>query len=282
MTSDSYQISTGPLMPDSTADTYALSARHYDAAYAAAHLVDVPFYLDLARRIGGPVLEIGCGTGRVLLPIARAGTQIHGLDNSSAMLDVLKEKLEREPKEIRRRVTLHTGDMRHTRLDRKFPLVTIPFRPLQHMHTIDDQLAALRTAAFHLSDEGKLAFDVFYPKFDSLLSGIGEERFEMEWPVEGKPGAIIRRFYRKDSIDKILQSFSGTFLYRFFEGDWLVHEETAPLHMTWYTYPQMRALFALAGLEVVEEYGSFAKAPLDNAATEMIFVLTKLENPNHR
>lgn len=257
------------------ADAYDISAKHYDAAYAAAELVDMPFYVDLAREIGGPVLEIGCGTGRVLLPIARAGIEIHGLDQSPAMLDVLKAKLASEPEEIRRRVTLHAGDMRHARLGRKFPLVTIPFRPLQHMHTIVDQLAALRTAVLHLSDEGKLAFDVFYPKFDSLLSEIDEERFEMEWAVEGKPGTIIRRFYRKDSVDKIHQSFSGTFIYRSFEGDRLVHEETAPLHMTWYMYPQLRALFLLVGLEIVEEYGSFAKAPLDNAATEMIFVLRK-------
>ncbi len=262
-------------IPESALDTYALSARYYDAAYAAANLVDASFYLALAQEIGGPVLEIGCGTGRVLLPIARARVEIHGLDKSPAMLAVLNQKLAREPDEVRRRVTLHSGDMRTVHLDRRFPLVTIPFRPLQHMHTIEDQIAALRTAALHLNDEGRLAFDVFYPKSDLLFSGVGEERLEMEWPVDGKPGMIVRRSYRKGSIDKVHQIFSGTFLYRTFEGHRLLCEETAPLHMTWYTYPQLRALFLLAGLEVVEEYGSFTKAPLDNSATEMIFVLKK-------
>lgn len=256
-------------------DTYELSARYYDAAYAAIDLVDVSFYLDLAREIGGPVLEIGCGTGRVLLEIARSGIEIHGLDQSPAMLEVLKAKLERESLEVRDRVTLHSGDMRSARLNKQFSLVIIPFRPLQHMHTVEDQLAALRTAAAHLGDDGRFAFDVFYPKFDTAFSGIGEERFEMEWPVDGKPGTIIRRFFRKEFIDKIHQSFGGTFLYRTFEGDQLVREETAPLHMTWYMYPQLRALFLLAGLEVVEEYGSFAKAPLDNSGVEMIFVVKK-------
>ena len=97
----------------------------------------------------------------------------------------------------------------------------------------------------------------------------------MEWPVEGKPEQIIRRYYRKDAIDKIHQNFTGTFIYRMFEGDRVVHEETAPLHMTWFLYPELHALFRLAGLEVLEEYGSFARAPLDNAAAEMIFILRK-------
>jgi SAM-dependent methyltransferase len=256
-------------------DIYSLSARHYDSAYDAAHLVDAPFYIELAKQIGGPVLEIGCGTGRVLLPIARAGIEIHGLDQSPAMLGVLNGKLDREPEEVRRRVRLHTCDMRTSRLDRKFALVTIPFRPLQHMHTLNDQIAALRTAAHHLRDDGRFAFDVFYPNFHSLLAGIGEERFEMEWLVEGQSKQIIRRYYRKDAIDKIRQSFSGTFIFRTFEEDHVVHEETAPLHMTWYLYPQLRALFCLAGLEVVEEYGSFSKEPLDNSSSEIIFILKK-------
>jgi SAM-dependent methyltransferase len=265
-----------------TTDFYAISARHYDPAYGAIDLVDVPFYLDLAREIGGPVLEIGSGTGRVLLPIARAGIEIHGLDLSRAMLEVLEAKLQREQEEIRSRITLHAGDMRSARLSREFALIIMPFRPFQHMHTMKDQLAALRTARVHLREGGRFAFDVFYPKFDSLLSGIGEERFEMEWPVDGKPGTIIRRFYRKDSVDKIHQSFSGAFVYRWFEGDRMIREETAPLHMTWYLYPELRALLALAGLEVEQEYGSFAKSALNNESTEMIFVVRKGQELSRR
>jgi hypothetical protein len=80
---------------------------------------------------------------------------------------------------------------------------------------------------------------------------------------------------RKESFDKIHQSFSATFIFRTYEGDKLVLEETEPLKMSYYTYPHLRALFMLAGLEPLEEYGSFAKTPLDNAAEQMIFVLGK-------
>ena len=257
-------------------DSYAVSAKYYDGAYAAKpDLVDLPFYLDLAKQVGGPVLEVACGTGRVLLPIARVGVEIHGVDNSSPMLQVLRAHLEEEPDEVRRLVTISEGDMRTFRLEREFALVTIPFRPMQHMYTVPDQVAALKTAAAHLAPDGILAFDVFYPKFDLMFSGIGEEILEMEWPLRSDPTKIVRRFFRKDSVDKVNQVFGLTFLFRTYQGDQLVAEEAESLKLGYYTYPHLRALFVLASLEPVEEYGSFAKTPLDNSAQQMIFVLRR-------
>lgn len=259
--------------------TYEVSAKYYDAAYAVkADLIDLPFYLELAKKSGGPVLEIGCGTGRVLLPIARAGIEVHGVDNSKAMLGVLKKRVASEGPSVRRRVHVHRGDMRKFRLKKRFALVMFPFRPLQHMHTLEDQLAALRTAAFHLDRGGRLAFDVFYPKYEMIFSGIGQEFPEMEWPAAGKPGMIVRRFFRKDSVDKIKQAIYITFLYRTYQGDSIVQEESERLVMTYYTYPHLQALFALAGLEPVAEWGSFAKTPIDNHADQLIFILKKSES----
>jgi SAM-dependent methyltransferase len=260
-------------------DSYVISAKHYDAAYALLAekqmLADAPFYVDLAKRSGGTVLEIGCGTGRVLLRIAREGIAVEGLDNSPPMLGILREHLNAESPGVRSKVKLHQGDMRDFRLGRTFPLVIIPFRPLQHMYTQTEQLAALQVAAGHLSDSARLAFDVFYPRFELIPNGIGEEILELEWRVEGKPPKMVRRYFRKDSYDKIAQTFRGTFLFRTYERETLVNEETEPLKMSYYTYPQMLGLFAMAGLEIVEEYVTFNKTPLDNKATEMIFVLKK-------
>ena len=260
----------------SAPDSYTVSAKYYDAAYAAKpDLVDMPFYLNLAKRIGGPVLELGCGTGRVLLPTARASVAIHGVDNSPPMLQVLRTYLEQEERDVRDRVWIYEGDIRSLRLDHKFPLVTIPFRPLQHMYTVEDQVKALQTAAYHLQDNGILALDVFYPKFEKLVGGIGEELLELEWPLRSDPARVMRRYFRKESIDTVHQTFSATFVFRTYEGEKLISEEREPLKMSYYTYPHMRALFLLAGLDVVEEYGSFAKAPLDNDATDMIFLLKR-------
>ena len=257
-------------------ESYAVLAKYYDGAYAAMKdLVDVPFYVDLAKRVGGPVLEIACGTGRVLLPIARAGVPIMGLDNSLPMAQVLKQNIEREPDEVRQRIQFSQGDMRDFRLEKKYPLVIIPFRPMQHMQTVEDQLRALTTAASHLRPDGLLTFDVFYPKFEVLLAKIGEEILEIEWTDPTAPNRVVRRYYRKDAVDKIRQVFSLTFLLKTYEQDRLILAESESLTMSYYTYPHLRALFLLAGLETVEEYGSFAKAPLDNSSAEMIFLLKK-------
>jgi SAM-dependent methyltransferase len=133
-------------------DSYSVTAKYYDGAYAAKQdLVDLPFYLELAEQTVGPILEVACGTGRVLLPIARKGIKIHGVDNSRPMLEILQNHLAREVTEVRERVTLHEGDMRDFRLGAQFPLVIIPFRPMQHMHTVEDQVCALTSAASHLS-----------------------------------------------------------------------------------------------------------------------------------
>jgi len=257
-------------------DSYSVTAKHYDGAYAAKQdLVDLPFYLELAEQTAGPILEMACGTGRVLLPIARKGIEIHGVDNSRPMLKILENSLAREPRDVRQRVTLHEGDMRDFRLGAQYPLVIIPFRPMQHMHTVEDQVSALTSAALHLSHKGILAFDVFCPKFDVIASRIGEEVLEFEWNPNPDSPEIVRRYFRKDSVDKILQVFYFTFIYRTLRARELILEETEAFQLSYFTYPHLRALFLLAGLEPVAEYGSFAKAPLDNKSEQMIFLLRK-------
>jgi SAM-dependent methyltransferase len=261
-------------------DYRQVSAKYYDEAYATkVDLDDQKFYVEMAKASAkaseGPVLELACGTGRILLPIAREGIPIHGIDSSLPMLNVLRDKLAQELKDVQELVAVSHGDIRNFRSNREYPLVIIPFRPLQHMYTVEDQLAALQTAAFHLEREGNLVFDVFYPKYESLNSKIGEELLELEWTPKSDPGKVVRRYIRKESADKINQNFAATFIFRTYQGEKLVQEETEPLRLSYYTYPHLRALFLLTGLEIVEEYGSFERTPLDNQAEQMIFVLKK-------
>jgi hypothetical protein len=139
------------------------------------------------------------------------------------------------------------------------------------MFTVADQVAALRSAAAHVAKGGILAFDVFYPKFERLPQKIGEEQLEVEWSPASE--TIIRRYYRKDALDKVNQALSLTFIFRTYRNEQLICEESESLKMSYYTCPHLRALFLMADLEPIAEYGSFAKTPLDNTAEEMIFLL---------
>ena len=255
-------------------DPYSLGAKHYDAAYSVKEdLVDRDFYLDMATEYGGPVLEFGCGTGRITLPMARLGIDVTGMDASHSMLEVLRGKRANEPADVRRRVRIARGDFRSHCLTDRFSLVVIPFRPMQHMYTIDDQLAALKNAGRHLAAGGVLAFDVFNPRFDKLLSDDNEEYLELEWPAEDGNGLTIRRYFIKDEFDPVNLVFSGRFIFRLYNGDQVLSEEAEPFKMSVYTYPHIKALIYAAGLETVAEFGSFDRKPIGPDMPEMIFVL---------
>jgi hypothetical protein len=191
------------------------------------------------------------------------------------MLDVLRKKVAQEPKEVRELVSVHEGDIRSFRSNTKYPLLIMRYGSLHHMLAVTDQVAALETAAFHLEPEGTLAFDVFHPRWTSIPAAIGEEVLEHEWTPKSDPGKIIRHYIRRESADKIHQTVRSTFIYRIYEGGKLIQEETAPFQTSYYSYPHLRALFMLAGLEVVEEYGSFDRRLLNNNSDRMILMVRK-------
>ena len=112
---------------------YGGTAAYYDLAPIYIERRDKDFYLARARQAHGPVLEIGCGTGRVLLPIARAGVDMTGMDASPEMLEICRRRLQSEGLSS----TTILADMRNFQLGSRFALVTIPFRPFQHLFDPD-------------------------------------------------------------------------------------------------------------------------------------------------
>ncbi len=143
-------------------------AQHYDHDYAALRQVeDVPFYMAQAIDAGGPCLEAGCGTGRVLLPIARAGVEITGVDPSATMRAMLRAKLRREPADVAARVRVVDGHFGALGVDGPFALVTVPFRAFMHVPDSASQRTAFTELARVLAPGGRLILDVF--DFDAEL-----------------------------------------------------------------------------------------------------------------
>lgn len=233
---------------------------------------DVAFYCELARERGGPVLELGAGTGRTLLPIARAGTEIHGLDTSARMLASLRERLAKEPAPVRALVTIAEGDMREFVLDRRFCVVQIPFRGFLHNRTRDEQLRCLRACRQHLVPGGVLAFSVFHPSIEIMganagaFSGVWRWRGERPTPDGGRVALSECTTY--DTPNQLL---SARLRYEKFDARGRL--EFAHLHglELAYLYPgDIRGLLGEAGFGEVDIEGGFDGAPFTDDRQELI------------
>jgi SAM-dependent methyltransferase len=175
-------------------EEYSFIADLYDHVGLYRDRPDVAFFVEAATAAGSPVLEVGCGTGRVLIPTARAGVDIVGLDLSPHMLAVCRQRLQEEPEAGRGRVRLVEADMRDFDLGSRFTLATIPFRPFQHLLTVEDQLSCLGCIHRHLIDDGVLILDLFNPSLDWLVNKpIGEELDEEPEFVTPDGRRVVRR-----------------------------------------------------------------------------------------
>lgn len=187
-------------------------AEFYDSVVPYCERQDIDFFVEKAQGSGGPVLELGCGTGRVLIPTARAGIEIVGLDGSPFMLSVCKRKLSSQPESVQSKVTgLVQGDMRSFELERKFSLVTIPFRPFQHLLTVEDQLSCLLSIRRHLVAGGKLILDVFNPSLPLLADEqyLREHGEEPEFTTDDGRKVVRRaRIVSRDYFNQITHNES--------------------------------------------------------------------------
>jgi SAM-dependent methyltransferase len=257
-------------MADSSYDDIPGFGVLYDGVPAYAQRKDAAFYLAEAERSGGCVLELGCGTGRILLPIARAGQAITGLDGSAEMLARLRAKLADEPEEVRERVTLHRGDVRGFDLGARFDLVIAPFRIIQHQVTIDDQLAFLDAVARHLAPGGRFVFDAFNPKFSALVAADGTE-YDDTPERELPDGRRFRRTARVKRVRWIDQVSEVELIYHLADrpgAPWRRYVQA--FDMRWFLRAELVHLLARAGFRVVSIDGDFGGEPLEDGSPELL------------
>ncbi|HEX4745542.1 MAG TPA: class I SAM-dependent methyltransferase, partial [Gaiellaceae bacterium] len=151
---------------------------------------DVGFYVDEALASGGPVVELAVGTGRIAIPVARAGIDVIGVDTSPGMLSVAREAAEAAG--VADRVDLRLGDLRTPPVAERVPLVLCPFRSLLHMETEAEKLRALRAAHALLEPDGRFVFDVFAPSREDI------EQTHDRW-LEREPGIWERAVWDETS-----------------------------------------------------------------------------------
>jgi SAM-dependent methyltransferase len=235
--------------PYARADLYDLLFRDF--------AIDLEFYRAAARASGGAVLDVGCGTGRLLLPFLAEGLDVDGLDSSPEMLERLR--MNAAAKGLSPRVTL--GDMRAFRMSRRYACVMIPFNAFAHSLSAEEQLDTLRGCHEHLLPGGRLVFDVFSATPAMTAEPVTPPVLEIEvaHPRTGLPV----RLYDSRRLDVATQIQHSQMEIHELDAAGAVARVTRSVALVRWVYPsEMELLLRLAGFARWEIAGGFDGAPL--------------------
>lgn len=232
----------------------------YDPAHRERDLGDESFYLELAMTADGPVLEVGCGTGRIYLELLRAGVDADGFDISDGMLRVLEEKAE----EAELDAFVWRDDMREFEAPRAYDLIIIPFRTFLHNLTVEGQVATLERCRAALAPGGRLALNVFTPDFDYICETYGQPD---SWTFihEGDEYRVTDVTDFVDEVEQVIASTRSVTR----NGREI---STAAFELSMISRREFELLFRATGWSDWSFYGGFGGADLETADQEMVIV----------
>ncbi len=241
----------------------------YDSVYSYVR-DDIPFYVEEALAAAGPVLELGCGTGRVTIPIAEAGIDITGVELSTAMLDVARRKAAAMSEDSKPRLVV--GDMRELGFGgQQFHLIIIPFRGFLALMTVEDQMSALSSISSHLAPGGKLIFDVFVPDLDMLVQA-GDTSYHLRDVIDAETGRRLV-LWHQSAYDNHAQIIDARIIVEELdeagtvEGRYYRDFEIRYAHR-WV----LQHLLTTCGYAVEELYGDFERTLFDEDSKDMVWV----------
>jgi SAM-dependent methyltransferase len=228
------------------------------------------FYLNLARSSPGPVLDVACGTGRILIPALEAGIDIEGVDLFEPMLERLRHKAAARGLSP----TLHQADMSRFALARRFDLIMIPFNAVIHNMTQEAQLACFEGCRQHLLPGGRLVFDTFFPSLEIVGAAENTRVLELEFP-HPETGLPVR-LYDTRTFDRVAQTQHSINEIELLAADGSVDRVIRSQVSSRYMYKhELELLLRVAGFSRWEIFGSFEGEPLEKENQGMIVVTYK-------
>jgi len=250
-------------------------AEIYDLMHKQSSRPSIDFYIEECKKTSGKVLELGCGTGRVLIPIAREGVCVTGLDISGSMLKQCERKLAQELQDVRERATILQGSMVDFNLGEQFSAIIMPFRAFMHILTVEDQVSCLNCVHKHLTDGGRLVFEVF--TFDAagmVALGDGKERDSGEF--KAPDGRVIRMTYRHAAQHPLLQYNDVEMIFTVTHPDGKTERFVDAFPWRYFYRYEVEHLLARTGFKILNLYGGYDRSELNEKSLDMVFVAGKV------
>lgn len=249
-------------------------ADYYDSSpIVMQRTQDIAFYVNAVKKYGDPVLELGCGTGRITMAIAEAGYRVVGLDLSERMLERAVEKRAALRREARERVHLVQGDMTQFELGETFRSVVIPFRPFQHLLETEQQMGCLNCVKKHLAPKGRLILDFFQTDPERMR----DPKFRRESPLieyDLPGGRHVVLSERVAAFHRAMQRNDVEMIFQVKHADGKEERLVMAWTLRYFFRYEVEHLMARCGFQVEEVYGNFDSSPLADGSPEMIFVAT--------
>ncbi len=232
-------------------------------------------YVDYSRKAEGPTLELGCGTGRVLIPTAVAGCDIVGLDISYHMLKKCQTKLSLLSTDVHKHVQLVHGSMTKFNIDRFFSLITIPYNTFQHLITIEEQKACLDCVHRHLVDNGRFVLDVFNPDFPRLHDPKYQQEQVVFTNMKLPDNRILSVSSRIAAFHRSSQTNDVELIYYVDRPDGQQERIVQAFPFRYFFRYELEHLLAICGFYVAEYFGNYDRSMYSDESPKMIFVAKK-------
>jgi SAM-dependent methyltransferase len=229
------------------------------------------FYLALAQKCGGPVLELGCGTGRFTIPIAQTGVDISGLDIMPGMLARASEKVGNLP------VEWVEADARNFHLNKQFHFIFESGAMFQHLLTRPEAEAMLACVREHLAVDGRLAITTPFPKPEQMEAELEEKEWFHYETDDGRTIHVSGTNY----YDAVNQVYHETAVRRWQDAEGKHVERVAPLALRRYFPQELESLLHYNGFIVVERYGDWDFSPLTAESPFILYICQKTENEKY-
>lgn len=254
-------------------NTFKNLAWLYDLDNRENLYADIPFYIEYAAKQNGEILELGCGTGRVALALAKQGFAVTGLDLSEQMLDVFRHKFETQP-ELKFKISIVHGNMANFSFNRKFSLVIAPFRAFQALTDDNDIANSLKCIKEHLTDDGLFIVNVFNPRPVMDESWCYPETVQWE-RFDEETGNYVVKTHWGDNIDtknQIIYSHCG---FNVTDKNGKTTRVTDDFKLKYYYRDQIESIIEKAGFTIKERFGWYNKNPIETDRREIILVCGK-------